>query len=76
MLTAIGVVISLYLTVLRISGEAIGQRPLLFLGVLLIVVGVQLLTLGLLGQMLVLVRREGSGPGRDRGQIARTVGGR
>ncbi len=73
-LTAIGVVIALYLTVLRISGEAIGQRPLLFLGVLLIVVGVQLLTLGLLGQMLVLVRREGGGPSRDRGQIARTVG--
>ena len=57
-LTAFGLLIGVYLTILRISGETIGQRPLLFLGVLLIVVGVQLLTLGLLGQMLVLARRE------------------
>jgi dolichol-phosphate mannosyltransferase len=73
-LTLIGVVISLYLTVLKLSGEAIGHRPLLFLGVLLIVVGVQLLTLGLLGQMLVLVRRERDGPRFDQAQIARRLG--
>jgi dolichol-phosphate mannosyltransferase len=64
-LTAIGVAISLYLTIIKIGGAAIGQRPLLFLGVLLIVVGIQLLTLGLLGQMLVLVRRERAHPGLD-----------
>ena len=57
-LTVVGVAISIYLTILKIGGEAIGERPLLFLGVLLIVVGIQLLTLGLLGQMLVLVRRD------------------
>jgi glycosyltransferase involved in cell wall biosynthesis len=74
-LTALGVAISLYLTVLRISGETIGNRPLLFLGVLLIVVGVQLLTMGLLGQMLVLIRRERDGPRSDKAQIAERVGG-
>jgi glycosyltransferase involved in cell wall biosynthesis len=58
LLSAAGVLIGVYLTILKISGESIGQRPLLFLGILLIVVGVQLLTLGLLGQMLVLARRE------------------
>ena len=63
--------IGVYLTILRLSGEAIGQRPLLFLGVLLIVVGVQLLTLGLLGQMLVLNRREVGGTDLERGRVDR-----
>ncbi|MGH2951051.1 MAG: glycosyltransferase family 2 protein [Solirubrobacterales bacterium] len=74
-LTFAGLAISIYLTVLRLSGEAIGDRPLLFLGVLLIVVGVQLLTLGLLGQMLVLVRRERGRAGPDEPQVERVVGG-
>lgn len=62
-LGGIGLLISIYLTILKITGHAIGQRPLLFLGILLIVVGVQLLTLGLLGQMLVLIRHgDGEAP--------------
>ena len=60
LLATVGVAISVYLTILKIGGEAIGQRPLLVLGVLLIVVGVQFLSLGLLGQLMVLARR-----GRD-----------
>ncbi len=48
----VGVLISSYLTVLRLSGEAIGARPLLLLGVLLIVVGVQLFTIGLVSEMI------------------------
>ncbi len=75
-LTVVGLVISLYLTVLRLSGESIGQRPLLFLGVLLIVVGIQLLSIGLLGQMLVLVRRDRAGPGARDAQIERVTGPR
>jgi dolichol-phosphate mannosyltransferase len=42
----------LYLTVLRAGGARIGERPLLLLGVLLLVVGIQLLSLGLIGEML------------------------
>jgi glycosyltransferase involved in cell wall biosynthesis len=49
---AVGVVICAYLTVLRILGESIGTRPLLLLGVLLIVVGVQLFTIGLVSEMV------------------------
>ena len=49
---AVGIVICAYLTVLRILGESIGTRPLLLLGVLLIVVGVQLFTIGLVSEML------------------------
>ena len=43
---------SRYLTVIKIGGAAIGDRPLLLLGVLLVVVGIQLLSLGLIGEML------------------------
>jgi dolichol-phosphate mannosyltransferase len=74
-LTMVGLAISIYLTILKIGGAAIGQRPLLFLGVLLIVVGIQLLTLGLLGQMLVLVRKESSQPGFDEPHIEAIAGG-
>ncbi len=49
---AIGTIICAYLAVLRILGEGIGARPLLLLGVLLIVVGVQLLTIGLVSEMI------------------------
>ena len=35
------------------QGEAIGHRPLLMLGVLLIVVGIQFLATGLIGELLV-----------------------
>ena len=70
-----GFAICLYLTIIKLGGASIGQRPLLFLGVLLIVVGVQLGTLGLLGQMLALTRREVRGEGRPDELVARTVGG-
>lgn len=73
-LTVAGVGISLYLAILKISGEAIGQRPLLFLGVLLIVVGIQLLSLGLIGQMLVLARRDRADGSPDDPQIERIIG--
>ena len=41
LLAFVGFVILVYLTVVKILGHAIGQRPLLLLGVLLVVVGVQ-----------------------------------
>jgi dolichol-phosphate mannosyltransferase len=50
--SAAGGVILVYLTALKIEGSAIGGRPLLLLGVLLMVVGIQFLSLGLLGEML------------------------
>jgi glycosyltransferase involved in cell wall biosynthesis len=73
-LMLIGVGICVYLTIIKIGGAAIGERPLLFLGVLLVVVGIQLGTLGLLGQMLALTRREVSGGGADEPLIERAVG--
>lgn len=54
-LTAIaGFIISAYLTFEKLFfGIGIGNRPLLFLGILLIIVGVQFFAIGLLGEILV-----------------------
>ncbi len=54
-----GFFISLYLTVDKLfRGANIGGRPLLLFGVLLIIVGVQFIGMGLLGEMLVRVYHE------------------
>jgi glycosyltransferase involved in cell wall biosynthesis len=49
-----GLGINLYLAYLKVAlGEPIGTRPLLSLGVLLVLGGLQLLSLGLLGEMVL-----------------------
>jgi glycosyltransferase involved in cell wall biosynthesis len=54
-----GVGISLYLSIEKLfRGVNIGGRPLLLLGALLIIVGVQFVGMGLLGEMLVRVYHE------------------
>src|SRR5215831_11213447 len=65
--SAAGVAILGYLTIDKIGGAGIGNRPLLLLGVLLVVVGIQLLSLGLIGEMLTSHHEEklqASGAGR------------
>lgn len=54
----VGLVIGVYLVIEKLAGNAIGERPLLLLSVLLIVVGIQLFTFGLLAQMVVAMRNE------------------
>jgi len=61
----VGSVILLYLTLVKILGHAIGQRPLLLLGVLLVVVGIQLLSLGLISELITSHHEERTG-GEDR----------
>lgn len=51
MLTA-GFIINLYLTIQWVGGIWIGNRPILFLGVLLMIVGIQFISLGLLAEMI------------------------
>jgi glycosyltransferase involved in cell wall biosynthesis len=51
-LTLVGFAVLLYLTIVKLTGHAIGQRPLLTLGVLLVVVGMQFFTLGLISEMI------------------------
>lgn len=55
----VGFLISLYLAMLKLAfGQEIGNRPLLILGMLFIILGGQLLLMGLLGEMLVRVYYE------------------
>lgn len=50
----------LYLSYVRlIQGQSIGERPLLLLAILLIVLGVQFLALGLLGELMTRIYYEG-----------------
>lgn len=55
----IGLFMDGYLAFQWFLGEPIGQRPLLLLGTLLIIVGIQLIGMGLLGEMLVSSYHEG-----------------
>ena len=51
-----------YLSLLKLAtGQAIGSRPLLLLSVLLVILGVQLIILGLLGELLVRIYHESQG---------------
>jgi glycosyltransferase involved in cell wall biosynthesis len=49
---ALGFGINLYLAILWVGGEFLSNRPLLLLGVLLMLLGIQTLTTGLLGEMI------------------------
>jgi glycosyltransferase involved in cell wall biosynthesis len=49
---AVGTLINIYMAILRYMGETIGARPLLTLGVLLMLVGLQFISVGLLGEMI------------------------
>jgi glycosyltransferase involved in cell wall biosynthesis len=55
----IGLLIGLYLSFVKIFlGQDIGGRPMLLLAVLLVVIGVQLITMGLLGEMITRTYHE------------------
>jgi glycosyltransferase involved in cell wall biosynthesis len=56
MMVLAGVVVDLYLTIDKLFGHPIGQRPLLVFGTLLIIVGIQLLSLGLVGELITQAR--------------------
>ena len=69
-LGGIGFLICVYLTILWFAGSAIGHRPLLTLGVLLVVVGMQFLSLGLIGEMITTHHEERAlERGRDEARV-------
>jgi glycosyltransferase involved in cell wall biosynthesis len=55
-----GGVILGYLTIVKLTGHPIGNRPLLLAGVLLALVGLQLVLFGLLAELVVYVRNAGA----------------
>jgi dolichol-phosphate mannosyltransferase len=54
----LGFIVLAYLTALKLDGHAIGQRPLLILGVLLVVVGLQFFSLGLISELITSQHEE------------------
>lgn len=58
--TSMGFILGAYLSVMKlIYGQGLSDRPLLFLAILLMLVGIQLITMGLLGEMMVRIYHEG-----------------
>ncbi len=60
-LAAPGALILAWLFVLKLGGEDIGGRPLLLAGVMLVLMGVQLVVAGLVGELLTRIYHEGRG---------------
>ncbi len=56
-----GVLIGAYMLALKLFGESIGTRPLLLLSVVLVLMGVQLIGMGVLGELLVRIYHEPEG---------------
>ncbi|SNZ13007.1 glycosyltransferase family 2 protein [Hydrogenobacter hydrogenophilus] len=54
-LFSIGMLALFYLTFLKLFGEDIGRRPLLILSVLLILAGIQLISTGILAEMMIRI---------------------
>jgi glycosyltransferase involved in cell wall biosynthesis len=54
---AVGAVLLGWMAVLRVLGEGVGDRPALIIGVLCVVVAVQMVSLGLLAELIVNLRR-------------------
>ena len=54
----VGLIISVHLAILWFLGQGIGNRPLLLLGVLLMLVGFQIISTGLIGEMIVSTRHK------------------
>ena len=48
----VGLGINLYLAIVWLSGQTLSNRPLLLLGILLMLLGIQVLTTGLIGEMI------------------------
>ena len=56
-----GIGICGYLAILKLFSENIGGRPLLLLGIMLVLMGVQLIAIGLLGEILIRIYHEPEG---------------
>lgn len=54
----IGFIILGYLSIGWFMGHPIGQRPLFFLGILMVIVGIQFFTMGFIGEMITNLKSE------------------
>jgi glycosyltransferase involved in cell wall biosynthesis len=58
LITAIGLLINLYMLVLKVLGNDIWGKPLLLLGILLVIAGFQLITIGIIAELLMRIYYE------------------
>ena len=63
-----GLVVNVYLAVLKLLGQGIADRPLLWLGILLMVMGIQITSTGLIGEMITRTSRRD-----EEGYIIKTI---
>jgi glycosyltransferase involved in cell wall biosynthesis len=66
-LSGLGLAILVYLSVEWLFGHAIGTRPALNAGILLVIVGIQLISLGLVAELIVSLARRANANGRHSG---------
>lgn len=60
LITGAGALAGVYLAILKLMGESIGGRPLLILSALMIIVGIQSIMLGMLGELMLRIYFEAS----------------
>lgn len=60
-IAAIGTVLTAYLVIIRILGQAIANRPLFTIAILMIIIGIQMISTGLIGELLMRTYFESSG---------------
>ena len=58
---ASGMMINFYLLILKLTGEDIGHRPLLTLGIVLVIAGIQLITTGFIAELIMRTYYESQG---------------
>ncbi len=74
LLFGLGIILGLWLTYLKlVQHQQIGNRPLLLLAVLLMLMGMQMISIGLLGEMIMRTYHEG--PGKPIYHVRTIVGG-
>lgn len=61
LIASAGGLIGVYLAILKIMGQAIGNRPLFTISVLMIIVGIQSMMMGMLGELMMRTYFESSG---------------
>lgn len=59
--TGVGSLAGLYLLIIKLLGESIGGRPLFIVAVMMIVIGIQLMMTGMLGELMMRTYFESSG---------------
>jgi glycosyltransferase involved in cell wall biosynthesis len=70
---ALGILINLYLLGLKIAGYEIGGKPLLILGMILLLGGIQLITIGIVAE--ITIRNYFEGTGKKTYQVRNVYGG-